>query len=69
MSSNCLTSKGQVIALVIAQKHIYKTFFLFIYLFMSNAHHGINSSTQKYQSTQSIVVLTSCHQDSGSPSF
>ena len=31
---------------------------------MSDAHHGINSSTQKYQNTQSSVVLTSCHQDS-----
>ena len=29
---------------------------------MSDAHHGINSSTQKYQSTQSSVVLTSCRQ-------
>ena len=25
---------------------------------MSDAHHGINSSTQKYQSTPSSVVLT-----------
>ena len=41
----------------------------FFFLFMSNAHHGINSSTQKYQSTQSSVVLTSCDQDSGSPPF
>ena len=39
------------------------------FLFMSDAHHGINSSTQKYQSTQSSVVLTSCCQDSGSPPF
>ena len=29
----------------------------------------INSSTQKYQSTQSSVVLTSCRQDSGYTSF
>ena len=36
---------------------------------MSYAHYGINSSTQKYQSTQSSVVLTSCRQDSGSPPF
>ena len=36
---------------------------------MSDAHHGINSSTQKYQSTQSNVALTSCCQDSGSPPF
>ena len=41
----------------------------FFYLFMSDAHHGINSSTQKYQSTQSNVALTSCRQDSGSPPF
>ena len=26
----------------------------FFFLFMSDAHHGINSSTQKYQSTQSV---------------
>ena len=39
------------------------------FFFMSDAHHGINSSTQKYQSTQSSVVLTSCRQDSGSPPF
>ena len=44
-------------------------FFFLIFLFMSDAHHGINSSTQKYQSTQSSVVLTSCRQDSGSPPF
>ena len=31
--------------------------------------NGINSSTQKYQSTQSNVALTSCRQDSGSPPF
>ena len=42
---------------------------VYFFLFMSDAHHGINSSTQKYQSTQSSVVLTSCRQDSGSPSF
>ena len=41
----------------------------FFFLFMSDAHHGINSSTQKYQSTQSSVVLTSCRQDSDSPPF
>ena len=41
----------------------------FFFLFMSDAHHGINSSTQKYQSTPSSVVLTSCRQDSGSPPF
>ena len=41
----------------------------FFFLFMSDAHHGINSSTQKYQSTQSNVALTSCRQDSGSPPF
>ena len=41
----------------------------FLFLFMSDAHHGINSSTQKYQSTQSNVALTSCRQDSGSPPF
>ena len=39
-------------------------FFFFFFLFMSDAHHGINSSTQKYQSTQSSVVLTTCRQDS-----
>ena len=44
-------------------------FFIFFFLFMSDAHHGINSSTQKYQSTPSSVVLTSCRQDSGSPPF
>ena len=44
-------------------------FFFFIILFMSDAHHGINSSTQKYQSTQSNVALTSCRQDSGLPPF
>ena len=44
-------------------------FFFFFFLFMSDAHHGINSSTQKYQSTQSNVALTSCRQDSGSPPF
>ena len=43
--------------------------FFFFFLFMSDAHHGINSSTQKYQSTQSNVALTSCRQDSGSPPF
>ena len=43
--------------------------FFFFFLFMSDAHHGINSSTQKYQSTPSSVVLTSCRQDSGSPPF
>ena len=43
--------------------------YFFFFLFMSDAHHGINSSTQKYQSTQSSVVLTSCRQDSGSPPF
>ena len=43
--------------------------FFFKFLFMSDAHHGINSSTQKYQSTPSSVVLTSCRQDSGSPPF
>ena len=42
---------------------------IFFFLFMSDAHHGINSSTQKYQSTQSNVALTSCRQDSGSPPF
>ena len=41
----------------------------FFFLFMSDAHHGINSSTQKYQSTQSSVVLTTCRQDGGSPPF
>ena len=44
-------------------------FMFFFFLFMSDAHHGINSSTQKYQSTQSNVALTSCRQDSGSPPF
>ena len=43
--------------------------FFFFFLFMSDAHHGINSSTQKYQSTPSSVVLTSYRQDSGSPPF
>ena len=43
--------------------------FFFFFKFMSDAHHGINSSTQKYQSTQSSVVLTSCRPDSGSPPF
>ena len=43
--------------------------FYFLFLFMLDAHHGINSSTKKYQSTQSSVVLTSCRQDSGSPPF
>ena len=42
---------------------------IIFFLFMSDAHHGINSSTQKYQSTQSSAVLTSCRQDSGSPPF
>ena len=37
--------------------------------FMSDAHHGINSSTQKYQSTQSSVVLTTCRQDRRFTSF
>ena len=43
--------------------------FFFIIIYVGNAHHGINSSTQKYQNTQSSVVLTSCRQDSGSPPF
>ena len=47
----------------------YRKAFFFFFLFMSDAHHGINSSTQKYQSTQSNVALTSCRQDSGSPPF
>ena len=42
---------------------------VFFFLFMSDAHQGINSSTQKYLSTQSNVALTSCRQDSGSPPF
>ena len=46
-----------------------KSEFFFFFLFMSDAHHGINSSTQKYQGTQSNVALTSCRQDSGSPPF
>ena len=53
-------------------KQLYRDIFFFflIFLFMSDAHHGINSTgTQKYQSTQSNVALTSCHQDSGSPPF
>ena len=49
--------------------HKIKRNYRFFFLFMSDAHHGINSSTQKYQSTQSSVVLTSCRQDSGSPPF
>ena len=36
----------------------------FFWLFMSDAHHGINSSTQKDKSTQSSVVLTSCRHSS-----
>ena len=43
--------------------------FFYFFLFMSDTHHNINSSTQKYQSTQSSVVLTSYRQDSGSPPF
>ena len=51
-------------------KHAYLGFFFFLFfLFISDAHHGINSSTQKYQGTQSNVALTSCRQDSGSPPF
>ena len=49
--------------------HLLNLLFIYIFLSMSDAHHGINSSTQKYQSTQSSVVLTSCRQDSGSPPF
>ena len=53
------------------RKYLYQNTSLYFnfFLFMSDAHHGINSSTQKYQSTQSNVALTSCRQDSGSPPF
>ena len=38
-------------------------------IYVGDVHHGINSSTQKYQSTQSSAVLTTCRQDGGSPPF
>ena len=58
-----------LLSMVILYKPIPFFFFFYFFLFMSDAHQGINSSTQKYQSTQSSVVLTSCRQDSGSPPF
>ena len=62
---------NRLICLCMSRSYLAKSgsFFFFFFLFMSDAHHGINSSTQKYQSTQSSVVLTSCRQDSGSPPF
>ena len=57
------------IELFLGSTDFHFSFLFFFFLFMSDAHHGINSSTQKYQSTPSSVVLTSCRQDSGSPPF